>query len=164
MNEMLLDPTFWVGVGLVIFIAILIYVKVPGLLARQLDARSAAIAGELNEAKRLREEAEALLATYQARTKDAESEAAAIIATAKTEAQQMQAEARDAVTALIERRTKMAEHKIAQAEATALAEVKTAAAGAAVSAATQILSQRMDGAKATAVADSAIRDLRSRLN
>ena len=159
-----LDPTFWVGVGLVLFLALIIWKKVPGVLAKQLDARAAAIAGELCEAKRLREEAQALLVTYQAKAKDAEQEAAAILATAKAEADQLQREGRQQLEALVARRTKMAEDKIRQAEATALSEVKAAAADAAIAAAGNLLSGRIDGAKASSMADAAIRDLRTRLN
>lgn len=158
------DPTFWVGIGLLIFVAIAIWKKVPGMLASQLDARAATIARELDEAKRLRQEAEALVASYKARAGQAEKEAEEIIAQARSEAERMQVESRTALEALIVRRTKMAEDKIAQAEQSAVAEVKAAAAGAAVDAARTLLTERIDAGKATAIADVAIRDLRARLN
>lgn len=159
-----LDPTFWVGIGLVLFFAVVIWKKVPGVLAKMLDARAAAIAAELDEAKRLREEAQALLASYQKKAGEAETEAAEILAQARAEAERMQVEGRQALDALIVRRTKLAEDKIALAEATALADVKAAAADAAVTAAGALLTQRIDGAKSSAISDAAIRDLRTRLN
>lgn len=158
------DSSFWVAVGLFLFLAVLVWKKVPGVLAKQLDERSAAIARELDEAQRLREEAQALLATYQSKAKDAEREAAEILTTARAEADRLQVESREALEGLIARRTKMAEDKIRQAEASALTEVKTAAANAAISAASTILTQRMDTTKASALSDNAIRDLRSKLN
>lgn len=162
--EFLGEAEFWVAVGLFIFLGVVIWRGVPGVLGKMLDDRSAAIARELEEAKALRQEAETLLASYRAKTKDVESETAAILATAKAEAEQLQIEARAAADALIKRRTKMAEDKIAQAEASALAEVKATAAQAAITAAGKLLGDRITGDKATALADAAIRDLRSRLN
>ncbi len=162
--EFLGEAEFWVAVGLFLFIGVVLWQGVPAVLGRMLDARSAAIARELEEARALRQEAEALLASYRAKTKDVDTETAAILATARAEAEHLQTEARTAAEALIKRRTKMAEDKIAQAEATALAEVKATAAQAAIGAAAQILGERVTGAKATQLADDAIRDLRSRLN
>ena len=115
-----LDTHFWVAVGLFLFFALVIWKKVPGVLAKQLDARAAAISSELDEAKRLREDAAALLATYQAKAKEAEGEAAAILAAAQADAACLQAEGKAALEALVARRTKMAEDKIAQAEASAI--------------------------------------------
>lgn len=158
------DPTFWVGVGLVIFLAVVIWKKVPGVLGKQLDARAAAIAAELDEAKRLRQEAQALLVTYQKKAGEAEAEAAEILAAANAEAARLKTETADQLAALIARRTKMAEDKIAQAEASALADVKAAAAEAAIGAAARLMSDRIDGAKASSLADASIRDLRTRLN
>lgn len=159
-----LDPTFYVGIGLVLFILVIVWRRVPHMLGAQLDARAAKIAGELDEAKRLRTEAEALLAAYQAKTGEAEREAAAILAGAKEEAERLQAEGRQALEQLIARRTALAETKIKQAEAEALAEVKAASADAAIAAARTILTNRIDGVKAGQLADASIRDLRARLN
>jgi F-type H+-transporting ATPase subunit b len=159
-----LDPAFWVGVGLLIFLAVIIWKRVPAALAKQLDNRSAAIANELAEAKRLRTEAENLLSSYKTKAAEAEKEAADILAAARNEASQLEKESKVQLEALIARRTKMAEGKIRQAETTALAEVKSAAAEAAVAAAASLLGSRMDGAKASTMTDAAIRDLRARLN
>src|SRR4051794_15660289 len=88
------DPEFWVGIGTLIFIAIVLWQKVPALVAKSLDARAAAIAKELDDARRLRGEAETLLAEYQKKRATAESEAGAILAEAKAEAERYAAESR----------------------------------------------------------------------
>ena len=122
------DPEFWVGVGTLIFLGILLWQKVPALVTSALDARAAAIAKELEEAQRLRSEAEALLAGIQEEAAEAEGEAATILAEAKAEAERFATEARTAIAAQIERRGKQAEEKIAQAEAQAVAEMRALAA------------------------------------
>lgn len=158
------DAKFWVAAGLIIFLGIVIYAKVPGLIAKMLDERSAAIRKEIEEARRLREEAQALHATYLRKAKDAEREADEIIATAKAEAERMQVETRAQIEALIQRRAKLAEDKIAQAEAQAMAEVKAAAADAAVAAAGRLLGERVGQARASDFTDEAIKGLRAKLN
>lgn len=158
------DPTFWVAVGTVIFVGVVIYLKVPQMLAGMLDARAAAIRNELAEAKRLREEAETLMREYLAKTKNADSEAAAIVAAAKVESERMAAEAREQLAQSITRRAKMAEEKIAQAEAQALADVRAAATDAATAAAGEVIRARMNEAKGDALIDASIRDLRTKLH
>jgi len=158
------DPTFWVAVGTVLFVALVIYLKVPGMIAGMLDARAAAIKTELAEAKRLREEAEVLMREYLAKTKNADSEAAAIVAAAKAESERMVVEAREQLTQQIQRRAKTAEEKIAQAEAQAVADVRAAATDAASAAARTVISARMTEAKGDALIDASIRDLRAKLH
>jgi len=158
------DPTFWVAVGTTIFVVVLIVLKVPGMLAKMLDERAAAIRAELDEAKRLREEAEALMREYLAKTANAEGEAAAIIAAAKSEADRMTVEAGVQLKQQIERRAKMAEQKIAQAEAEAIDDVRNAATQAASAAAGEIIRAKMTDAKGDALIDAAIRDLRTKLH
>jgi F-type H+-transporting ATPase subunit b len=158
------DPTFWVAVGTVLFVALIIYRKVPQMVAGMLDARAAGIKNELAEAKRLREEAEILMRDYLAKTKNADSEAAAIVAAAKVESERMVAEAREQLAQQIERRAKMAEEKIAQAEAQAVADVRAAATEAASAAAGQIIRAKMTEAKGDALIDASIRDLRTKLH
>ena len=104
--ELLRDPEFWVGIGTLIFLGIVLWKRVPQLVASSLDARAAAIAKELDEARRLRAEAEALLAEYQAKRAAADQEASSIIAEAKAEAARFGAESRSAITAQIARRGK----------------------------------------------------------
>ena len=158
------DPNFWVAVGTVLFIALLIWQKVPGMVAKMLDERAAGIKSELDEAKRLREEAEALLKQYRAKTAGAQQEAQAIIDAAKSSAERMAADARVQLQQQLERRAKMAEQKIAQAEAEAIAEVRAVATTVAATASAAIIGQRMTDAKGDALIDGAIRDLRTKLH
>ena len=118
--EMLHDPETWVAVGFVLVIALLVWKGVPGMVGKMLDQRAAVIAAELEEARRLRAEAAALLADYQKRAAGAEAEARSIVEAATLEAAQFQKEARAALEAQIARRAASAQDKIAQAEAHAL--------------------------------------------
>src|SRR5215470_6310763 len=127
MVSLLLEAEFWVAVGFVVFCGILVYLGVPKMMLDALDERSARIKAELDEARRLREEAQRLLADYQRKQREAEGEAEAIIASAKAEAERVAAEAKAKVEEFVARRTRMAETKIAQAEAQALADVRAAA-------------------------------------
>ncbi len=164
MSEFFQDPTFWVAVGTVLFIALLIWRRVPALIAKMLDDRAAAIKAELDEAKRLREEAEALLKQYRAKTANAEQEAKAIIDTAKEVAGRMAIDARAQLQLQLERRAKMAEQKIAQAETEAIAEVRAAATAAATAAAAEVIGKRMTEAKGDELIETSIRDLRTKLH
>lgn len=164
MTGIFADPTFWVAVGTVLFIAVVVWQRVPQMVARMLDDRAAAIKAELEEAKRLREEAEAVLKEYRAKTANAAQEAQAIIDAAKTSAERMAADARAQLAVQIERRGKMAEQKIAQAEAEAIADVRAAATAVATAAATEIIGKRTTEAKGDALIDTAIRDLRTKLH
>lgn len=158
------DPTFWVGVGTALFVLVLVRQKVPGMVAKMLDDRAAAIKAELDEAKRLRAEAEALLADYRKKTANAASEAQAIVDNAKATAERLAADAKVQLQQQIERRAKMAEQKIAQAEADAIAEVRAAATSAATAAATDVIAKRMNDAKGDALINSAIADLGAKLH
>src|SRR5262249_54328732 len=146
--ELLGDPEFWVGIGTLVFLGIVLWQKVPSKVARSLDARAEEIAKELGDARKLREEAETLLAEYRKKFASAEEEAGAIVAEAKGEAQRYANEARAAIKAQIERRAKQAEDKIAQAEAQAMAEVRALAADAAVAAAEKLIAARLDDSRA----------------
>jgi F-type H+-transporting ATPase subunit b len=158
------DPTFWVAVGTAIFIAVVVWRRVPQMVAKMLDDRAAAIKGELDEAKRLREEAEVLLKEYRAKTANAAQEAQAIIDAAKASAERMAADARAQLAVQIERRGKMAEQKIAQAEAEAIADVRAAATAVAAAAAAEVIGKQTTEAKGDALIESAIRDLRTKLH
>jgi F-type H+-transporting ATPase subunit b len=132
---------FWVAAAFAIFVAFLAYIGAHRKVFDALDRRSARIKAELDEARRLREEAEKILAEYQRRQREADREAAEIIAGAKAEAERLAAEARARLEDYVLRRTKMAETKIAQAEAQAVADVRAAAADAAVAAAEKVLAE-----------------------
>jgi F-type H+-transporting ATPase subunit b len=158
------SPEFWVAVGFFLFLAILAYVGVHRKIAEALDNRRDRIKAELEEARRLREEAQALVAHYLQKQKEAESEAAALLAGAKADAERMAVEAEQKMNEFVARRTKMAETKIAQAEAQALADVRAAAADAAVGAAERILKDTAKGQVADALLARGIEDVKTKLN
>lgn len=140
--------------ALVLFIGLLVYLKVPAAIMGALDSKSQAIAKELHDARKLREEAEALLAEYEAKRAAAEAEAKAIVDSAKTQAALVAEETRASMTAAIKRREQQAEDRIAQAEARASAEVRAAAAEAALAAAEKLIRERMsDKAQSALVAE-----------
>lgn len=157
-------PEFWVLVSFTLFVAMLVYYKVPGLITKALDDRAEAIRSELEEARRLRDEAQELLADYQKKAMEAETEAKVIIEEAKREAEAIGAEARRALQENLERRTRLAEEKIARAEAQAVAEVRAAAVDKALAAAETVLKGRVSGDLAGSLVDQGIRDLKSKLN
>lgn len=161
---MLMTAEFWVALGFVAFIGLLGYLGVHRMIAKSLDERAVRIRAELDEARRLKDEATQLLAEYQGRRQQAESEAQEIIAGAKAEAERLALEAKTKIDEFVDRRTKMAETKIAQAEAQAAADVRAAAADAAVAAAEHILSQQAKGDLADELIAKGIDDVRKKLN
>lgn len=158
------DPTFWVSISFLLFLALLAYYGVPGLIGKALDARGDAIRNELDEARRLREEAQSLLSDYQKKAREAEGEAKSIIDQAKREAEELAAETRQSLSEMIARRSKMAEEKIARAEAQALSEVRSAAVDAALAAAQSIIKTRVAGATGDGLISQSISDLKGKLN
>jgi F-type H+-transporting ATPase subunit b len=157
-------PEFWVAVSFLILLAVFGYIGVHRSLGKTLDERQARIKAELDEARRLKEEAAALLTDYRRRQQDAESEAAQIIATAQAEAERAAKEAREKMDDFVARRGKMAEAKIALAEAQALADVRAAAAEAAMAVAERILTQTVKGKIATDLLAQGIEDVKKNLN
>jgi F-type H+-transporting ATPase subunit b len=155
---------FWVAVAFVLFIGVLAYFQVHKLIVKAIDDRRDLIKAELNEARRLKEEAQALLAQYREKQRAAEQEAAAIVAGAQAEAERLALEAKAKMEDFVARRTKMAETKIAQAEAQALAEVRAAAAEAAVAAAETILTRTVKGKVAEDLIAKGIDDVKRKLN
>ena len=154
----------WVALGFFCFLALLVYLGVHRKVFDSLDARRARIKSELDDARKLREEAQALLAEFERKGRDAEKEAEAIIASAKVEAERLATEAKARIEDFVARRTKMAEQKIVQAEAQALADVKSAAADAAVAAAERILSVSAKGKVAEDLLTRGIEDVKSKFN
>jgi F-type H+-transporting ATPase subunit b len=161
---MLRTAEFWVFVAFVAFWLILAYYKVPALLARALDERAAGIRRELDEARRLREEAQALLADYQRKHRNAGQEAEAIVEQARREAEAFAAETRRSLAETVERRRRQAEDKIARAEAQAVEDVRAAAVDMAIAAAEKILREKSAGAGGAALIDESIKTLKTRLN
>jgi F-type H+-transporting ATPase subunit b len=158
------DAPFWALVSLIIFLGLMVYLKVPGQITSALDRRAAGIRNELDQARRLREEAQALLADYQRRAREAEVEAEEIIDQAKREADALSVEAKKRMEEYVAGRTKLAEQKIAQAEAQALQEVRALSADVAIAAAEKILAARTKGEAGAELIDKAIGEVRSKLN
>ncbi|MDP3407175.1 ATP F0F1 synthase subunit B [Bosea sp. (in: a-proteobacteria)] len=156
--------TFWVGVSFFIFLGILTYFGVPKAIIAALDGRGEKVAQELAEARRLRLEAEKLLAEYEAKRKAAETEAASIIAAAGEEAQRLAAEAEAKLNDFVTRRTKSAQEKIAQAESQAEADVRAAAAEAATKAAEIIIRAQVGGKAGDALFATGLDEVKAKLN
>lgn len=154
----------WVLVGLLVFIAIVVAAGVPKMVARALDDKAAKIQSELDEAARLRAEAEAMLAQIRQEKAEAEAQAADMLAAAEADARRIEAEAKAKLEETLVRRQQLAERRIAQAEAQAATDVKAAAAELAAKAAQDILSARIAGAKTDPMIDQAIAQIGAKLN
>lgn len=157
-------PEFWVLVSFLGFVGLLLYYKVPDLIGKALDDRADRIRQELDEARRLREEAQALLADYQKKREAAEEEAKAIVEQARREADALATETRKGLIESLDRRSKLAEEKIARAEAQALSEVRTIAVDTAVAAAERILAGQVSAQSGAGLVDQSIRNLKGKLN
>jgi F-type H+-transporting ATPase subunit b len=154
----------WVGVGLLIFLAIVVFVaKAPKKLGAALDARAQSIQANLDEAARIRAEALRLLETLKAERTEAERHAKEMLAQAQAEAKRLEADARAKLEESLARRQQVAERKIATAEMQAAAEVKAAAADVAAQAAERMLTQRLSGAKSDPLVDAAIGQIAGKL-
>ena len=160
--DWLLDAHLWEGIGLLIFIGALVYLKVPGLALRALDERGARIQAQLDEATKLRQEAERLLAEIKVQREATEKQAAETLAMARADAERMGVEAKAKLEEQIKRRGEMAERRIALAESQAAAEVKAAAADMAAQAAEAILAARVAAATTDPLVDGAIGQLASK--
>jgi F-type H+-transporting ATPase subunit b len=158
------EAEFWVGVGLLIFIGIVVFVaKAPKRLSEALDAQAQAIQANLDEAARIREEAQRLLETLKVERAEAERHAKEMLAQAQAEAKRLEADAKAKLEESLTRRQQVAERKIATAEMQAAAEVKAAAAEVAAQAAERMLTQRLSGVKADPLVDAAIGEMASKL-
>jgi len=161
---MFFDPETWVAIAFVILMVLFGYLGVFKKVTTALDHRADRIKAELDDATRLKQEAAKVLADYKARSATAEREAADIIANAKSEAERIATEAKAKMEDFVARRTKTAESKIALAEAQAVADVRAAAAEAAVQAASTILSQSVKGQVADDLLAKSISEVRQKLN
>ena len=162
--ELLKEAELWVAVGLVIFFAILVFAKVPGLAAKNLDDRAGKIRDALADAERLRDEARAVLADLTAKRAALEAQAAQMLAEAEAEAKRLEAEAKVKLEAQVARRTELADRRIALAETQATAEVRAAATDLAVEAARGVLAARLAGRTgADPAVDRAVAELGARL-
>lgn len=155
----------WVAIAFLVFVAILLYCGVHRSIGKALDSRGARIAAELDEARRLKEEAQKLVAEYKRKQREAEAEAESIVTAARAEAERLATETRAKLEDFVARRTRMAEEKIAQAETQAIADVRAAAADTAVKAAEQLLSGiARESVVGQRLVSGAISDVKSKLN
>lgn len=157
---MTFDATFFAFVAFALFFGVLIWLKVPTAILSALDSRSQAIAKELHEARRMREEAEKLLADYQAKRAQAEAEAKTIVNTAKEQAALVAEETRQSMMAAMARREKQVDDRIANAETKAVDEVRAAAAEAAIAAAERMIRERMNDATQAALIEEGVGEMK----
>ena len=161
---MFAQPETWVAIAFVILMALFAWLGIHRTVLTALDNRAERIKAELDDARRFKEEAAKLLADYQARRASAEREAQEIVTNARAEAERIAAEARTRMEDFVVRRTKTAEGKIALAEAQAVADVRAAAAEAAVAAASTVLSQSVKGTVADDLLAKGIAEVKAKLN
>lgn len=161
--ELLKEAEVWVGVGLILFFAILVVARVPGKAGAALDAKSGQIRTALEEAQRLRAEAQAVLDDLKAKRAQMERDAERMVADALVTAARLEADAKVKLEELMDRRAALAERRIAAAEREAKAEVKAAAAELAANTAQTVLMRRLKGLKSDPLADKAIAGLAERL-
>lgn len=157
-------PELWVLVSFVLFVALLVYYKIPNNVAKALDNRAGKIHAELEEARRLREEAQTILADYQRKQRDAEKEAEDIIAMARREARFYAEESHKALNESLQRRVKLAEEKIARAEEQAVQDIRSRSVDAAVAATEMLIARELKGKSAEDLVDKSIRDVATKLN
>jgi F-type H+-transporting ATPase subunit b len=157
------DPSFWVGLAFILAVG-LIYVKAAKGIAGSLDARAATIRTQIEEARKLREDAQALLAEYQRKQRDAMAEAEKIIQQAKDDAARLRTEAEADLVRSLERRKQQALERIAQTEAQAVAQVRNLAVDVALKAAEGLLRDNLSAAQQQAMVDQAVAELPRRLN
>lgn len=160
--RLFLDPEFWVLIAAIAFVAV-VWKPVRRSLLGSLDGRAERIRAELDEARRLREEAERLLADYQRKEREATEEALAIIAHAQEEAGRIAAQAAQDLDQSLARRQRLAEERIAQAESKAVEEIRAVAVDVAIAAARQVIASETDEQRGGALLDAAIAALPQRL-
>ncbi|SNT71826.1 F0F1 ATP synthase subunit B [Paracoccus seriniphilus] len=158
------NTDFIVLVSFLVFVGVLVYFKVPGLIGSLLDKRAQGIRADLDEARRLREEAQEIYANYERRQRDVQAQADQIVANAKREAEAQAAKAQADLKTSIERRLQAAEDQIASAENDAVRAVRDSAVQTAVSAASELLAQQVKAGQRSAGIDDAIEDVARRLN
>ena len=162
MDSLIQDPTFWVAVAFVVFVG-LVFKPIKGALIGGLDAKIAEIRQEVEEAEKLREEAQSLLANYQRQQRQAIQDAEAIVARAKEEAERHRAEADEAMKDMVRRQEEQAREKIAQAEAAAIQEVRSMSVELAMAAAEKLLADRLAGDEGSRLIDNSIEDIPRKL-
>ncbi|MFQ5983980.1 MAG: F0F1 ATP synthase subunit B [Alphaproteobacteria bacterium] len=160
---MTVNEEFWVAVAFVVFVAAL-FRPVGRMITAMLDKRAARIKEELDEAVRLREEAQALLASYQRKQRGALKEAEEILARAREEAERQATRAREELEAELTRRRAQAMDRIARAEAEAVQEVRELAADLALKATRRLIAEKMDAKREAELIDEAIAEIGKKLH
>ncbi|MBV9330601.1 MAG: F0F1 ATP synthase subunit B [Alphaproteobacteria bacterium] len=160
---LLSNPEFWVALGFIAVLAIFVWRGVPGMIANLLDARATVIRAELDEARRLREEAASLLASYKAKAQSAEEEAERILTGARTEADRLADEARRQLQEQLTRRAQVARDRIAQAEAQAMAEIRALAAETAAGAAESLIAAHLGPDRASVLVQQSVAEISQKL-
>ena len=158
------DSNLVVTLTTLLFIAVLLYLKVPALLGGMLDKRAEGIKSELDEARALREEAQTLLASYEKKQKEVEGLAEQIVANAKSEAEKAAVQAKEDLKVSIARRLKGAEDQIASAEASAVKEVRDRAIAVATQAASTVIAEKMSAASGNDLIDASIKEVGAKLH
>jgi len=158
------NTNFIVTLGFLLFVGVLLYLKVPGLLMGLLDKRAEGIKSELDEARALREEAQALLASYERKQKEVQEQADRIVSHAKSEASAAAEQAKEDIKVSIERRKQAAEDQIASAEAKAIKQVRDQAIAIAIGAANDVITKQMTAAQGNALIDEAIKEVDEKLH
>jgi len=158
------NTNFVVLIAFVLFVAVLLYLKVPSLIGGILDKRADGIREELDTARTLREEAQSLLASYERKQKEVAEQSAGIVAHAKAEAEAAGIQAQEDLKASIARRLQAAEDQIASAEASAVREVRDTAISVAIAAASDVITGGMSAKDGGALVDAAIKDVGGKLN
>ncbi|MGR3468155.1 MAG: F0F1 ATP synthase subunit B [Shimia sp.] len=158
------NTDFVVLLGFILFIGILLYFKVPGLVTKALDERAEGIRKELDEAKSIREEAQALLASFERKQKDVQTQADNIVSRAKEEAAKAAEQGKAEIERSVARRLAGAEEQIASAEAAAVKSVKDEAAMVAVAAARDVIAQNMGQDRGNQLIDDAIHTVDAKLH
>ncbi len=158
------NPEFVVVIGFVLFLALLAYLKVPGLIGGMLDKRAEAIKSDLEEAKALREEAQTILASYERKQKEVQEQADRIVEAARAEAELVAKQAQEDLKASIARRLAAADEQIASAQASAVKEVRDTAIAIAVAAAEEVIAKKLTAADANALIEDSIKDVAAKLH
>ncbi|HHI71312.1 MAG TPA: F0F1 ATP synthase subunit B [Rhodobacteraceae bacterium] len=158
------NPEFVVLIGFILFLALVAYLKVPGLIGGMLDKRAEGIKSDLNEAKALREEAQTILASYERKQKEVQEQADRIVEAAKAEAEIAATQAKEDLKASIARRLAAADEQIASAQASAVKEVRDSAIAVAVAAAEDVIAKKLTAADGNALIEDAIKDVAAKLH
>ena len=158
------NTDFVVTIAFVIFIGVLVYLKVPGMVGGMLDKRAEGIQAELDEARALREEAQTILAGYERKQKEVAEQAELIVANAKSEAELAATQAKEDIKTSIARRLQAAEDQISSAQASAVKEVRDSAVSVAVAAASDVIAKGMSAKDAGGLIDAAIADVGEKLH